>query len=287
MVLEKTLESPLDCEEIQLVHPKGDQSWVFIGRTDAEAETPILWPPHWKSWLIGEDPNAGKDRGQEEKGLTEDEMAGWHHRLNGNEFERTPGVGDGQGDLACCDSQGCKESDMTEWLNWTKGISTQPWTLIKSQMFAYSTQQCVALSAASYVLGSILIHENLRLHPHLNWLSWQHMGSPGSSAGSFHLQCRWPQFDSWVGKFPWRPRLPTLVFLYFPGGSDDKEFACIAGDLGLIPGLGRTPGAGHGNPLHHSCLENPHGQRSLVGCSPWGRKSRTHLSTAQLSIQHR
>ena len=87
MVLEKTLESPLDYNEIQPVHPKGDQSWVFIGRTDAEAETPILWPPHAKSWLVGKDPNVGRDLGQEEKETTEDEIAGWHHRLNGHEFE--------------------------------------------------------------------------------------------------------------------------------------------------------------------------------------------------------
>ena len=87
VVLEKTLESPLDCKEIQPVHPKGDQSWVLIGRTDAEAETPILWPPHVKSWLIRKDPDAGRDWEQEEKGITEDEMAGWHHRLDGHEFE--------------------------------------------------------------------------------------------------------------------------------------------------------------------------------------------------------
>ena len=87
MVLEKTLESPLDCKEIQLVYPKGDQSWVLIGRTDAKAETPILWPPHVKSWLIGKDSDAGRDWGQEEKGTTEDEMAGWHHGLDGRESE--------------------------------------------------------------------------------------------------------------------------------------------------------------------------------------------------------
>ena len=87
VVLEKTLESPLDCKEIQPVHPKGDQSWVFIGRTDAEAETPIVWPPHGKSWLIWKDPGAGRDCGQEKKGTTEDEMAGWHHWLDGHEFE--------------------------------------------------------------------------------------------------------------------------------------------------------------------------------------------------------
>ena len=120
VVLEKSLESPLDCKEIQLVHPKGDQSWVFIGRTDAEAETPILWPLHAKSWLIGKDSDAGWDWGQEDKGTTEDEMAGWHHRLNGHEFGWTPGVGDGQGGLVCCSSWGRKESNTTEQLNWTE-----------------------------------------------------------------------------------------------------------------------------------------------------------------------
>ena len=97
VVLEKILESPLDCKEIQPVHPKEDQSWVFIGRTDVEAETPKLWPPDANSWLIWKDPDAGKDWVQEEKGMTEDEMVGWHHRLNGHEFGWTPGVGDGQG----------------------------------------------------------------------------------------------------------------------------------------------------------------------------------------------
>ena len=109
----------LDCKEIQPVHPKGDQSWVFIGRTDVERETPILWPPHVKNWLIWKDPDAGKNWGQEEKGMTEDEMIGWHHRLNGHGFGWTPGVGDGQEGLACCDSWGRRESDMTEQQNWT------------------------------------------------------------------------------------------------------------------------------------------------------------------------
>ena len=110
------------CKEIQPVHPKGDQSWVFIGRTDARAETPILWPLHAKSWLIGKDPNAGRGWGQEEKGTTEDEMAGWNHWLNGRESEWTPGVGDGQGGPVCCGSWGCKKSDMTERLNWRKKV---------------------------------------------------------------------------------------------------------------------------------------------------------------------
>ena len=120
VVLEKTLESPLDCKEIQPVHSEGDQSWVFFGRTDAKAETPILWPPDAKSWLIGKDPDAGRDWRQEEKGTTEDEMDGWHHGLNGHEFEWTPGVGDGPGGMACWDSRGRKESDTTERLNWTE-----------------------------------------------------------------------------------------------------------------------------------------------------------------------
>ena len=119
-MLEKTLESPLNCKEIQPVHSKGDQSWVFIGRTDVEAETPILWPPDAKSWLIWKDPDAGKGWRQEEKRTTEDEMDEWHHRLDGHESEWTPGVGDGQGGLACCDSWGRKESNTTERLNWTE-----------------------------------------------------------------------------------------------------------------------------------------------------------------------
>ena len=122
VVLGKTLESPLDCEEIKPVNPKGNQSWIFIGRTDAEAETPILWPPDAKSWLIGQDPDAGKDWGQEKKGTTEDEMVGWHHRLNGHGFGWTLGVGDGQGGLACFGSWGRKGSDTTERLNSTENV---------------------------------------------------------------------------------------------------------------------------------------------------------------------
>ena len=120
VVLEKTLESPLDCKEVQPVHPKGHQSWIFIGRTSAEAEIPILWPPDVKSWLILKDPDAGKDWGKEEKGATEDEMVGWHHWLNGHEFEQALGFGEGQGGMACYSPWVCKEFDMTERLNWTE-----------------------------------------------------------------------------------------------------------------------------------------------------------------------
>ena len=120
MVLEKTLESLLVCKEIKPVNPKGKKSWIFIGRTDAEAEAPIHWPPDAKNWLIWKDPDDGQDWRQEEKETTEDEMVGWHHQLDGKEFEQAPGVDDGQGSLACCSPWGIKDSDMTEWLNWTK-----------------------------------------------------------------------------------------------------------------------------------------------------------------------
>ena len=135
VVLEKTLESPLDCKEIQSIHSKGNQSWVFIGRTDVEAETPILWLPDVKSWLIGKDSDAGRDWGQEEKGTTEEEMIGWNHWLNGYEFGWTLGVGDGQGNLVCCGSWSHKESDTTKRLNWTNSTHSSilawriPWTI--------------------------------------------------------------------------------------------------------------------------------------------------------------
>ena len=121
VVLEKTLENPMDYKEIQPVHFKGNQSWIFIGRTNAEAEAPILWPSDDKSWLIRKDSDAGKDWRWEEKGTTEDEIVGWPHWLNGHEFEQAPGDGKGRGSLVCCSPWGRKESDTTEWLNWTDG----------------------------------------------------------------------------------------------------------------------------------------------------------------------
>ena len=124
VVLEKTLESPLDCKEIKPVGCKGNQFWIVIGRTDAEAEAPILWPADVKNWLIGKDPDSGKDWRQEEMGMTEDGVVGWHHWLDGHEFEQVLGVGDGQGSLACCNPWGHKESDMTERLNWTESNYT-------------------------------------------------------------------------------------------------------------------------------------------------------------------
>ena len=132
VMLEKTPESPLDCKEIQPVHSEGDQPWVFTGRTDVEAETPILWPPDAKSWLIWKDPDAGKDWGQEETGMTEDEMIGWHHRLNGHGFGWTPEVGGGQGELVCYGSCGRKELDTTERLNWLIIVLKLPELLILS-----------------------------------------------------------------------------------------------------------------------------------------------------------
>ena len=142
VVLEKTLESPLDSKEIHLVHPKGNQSWMFTERTDAEVETPILWPPDAKSWFTGKDSEAGKGWRQKEKGLTEDGMVGWHHWLNGHEFEQAPGVGDGQGGLVGCRPWGCKELDTTELLSWTElnllmHLTSPPYIIVK-----YKTECC-------------------------------------------------------------------------------------------------------------------------------------------------
>ena len=152
VVLEKTLESPLDCKEIQPVHPKGDQPWIFIGRTDVEAETPILWPPDAKSWLFWKDPDVGKDWRQEEE-RTEDEMVRWYNWLNGHEFGWTPGVGDGQGGLACCGSWGSKELGTTEWLNWTY-INWKRKSLSHVQLFVIlCTIQSIKFSRPEYWSG--------------------------------------------------------------------------------------------------------------------------------------
>ena len=133
VVLEKTLESPLDCIEIQPAHPKGNQSWIFTGRTDAEAEAPILWPPDAKNWLTGKDPVAGERLKAGREPDDRDEMVGWCHRLDGHEFGPAPEVGDGQGKLACCSLRGHKELNMTEWLNWTFFLSS----MIRSPTAAY------------------------------------------------------------------------------------------------------------------------------------------------------
>ena len=143
VVLEKTLESLLDCKAIQPVHSKGDQSWVFIERPDVEAEIPILWPPDAKNWLIWKDRDAGRDWGQEEKGTTEDELVGWHHWLNGHEFEQAPGDGEGQGSLVCCSPWGCIESN----INWARA-----WNLDK--MF------CVSIFSSFLIL--FINHVNLQ-----------------------------------------------------------------------------------------------------------------------------
>ena len=148
----KDLESLLDCKEIQLVHPKGNQYWIFIGRTDAKAETPVLWPPDAKNWLIGKGPDAGKDWRQEEKGMTEDEMVKWHHWLYGHEFEQALGVDDGQGSLACYSPWGLKESDMTERLNWH-------WLML----YAVCVYMCVYVSVYGEdpLEGKMAIHSSI------------------------------------------------------------------------------------------------------------------------------
>ena len=146
VVLEKALESPLGCKEIKPVNPKENQSWIFIGRTDDEAEAPILWLPDEKNWFIGKDPDAGKDWRQDEMGTTEDEMVGWHHRLNWHEFEQAPGVGDGQGSLVCCSSWGHKESNTTELNLWGTCLVL---TVLMSKLSAPSEQAGNVMFSAS------------------------------------------------------------------------------------------------------------------------------------------
>ena len=155
VVLEKTLESPLNCKEIKPVNPKGDQPWIFIGKTDAEAEGPILWPPDAKKWLIGRDPDVGKEWRQEEKGMTEVKVVGWHHELQGHEFEQAPGVGDGQGSLACCSPWGRKKSNMTYQLNWTEQLVINLFTC----------------SVSSWIsLGNLCVSRNLSISSRLSYL---------------------------------------------------------------------------------------------------------------------
>ena len=152
VVLDKTVESPVDCKKIKPFCSEGNRSLIFIGRTDAEAETPILWTPDVKNWLIWKDPDAGKDWGQEEKGMTEDKMVVWHHRLHGHKFEQTQGDGEGQGGLACCSPWGHKESDMAERLNWTDSF------------FYFSCYNCCVVASSKSIiqeLGPILIVEQL------------------------------------------------------------------------------------------------------------------------------
>ena len=160
VVLEKTLESPLVFKEIKPVNPKANQSWIFIGKTDAEAETSILWPLDAKNWLTGKDPVAGKDWRQEEKGMAEHEMVECINQLNGHEFEKAPGVGDGQGSLTFCSSWGCKLSDTTEWPNWTESkikilaYITSLWILQRNSVF-YHSSQVIASSLLFPVLQTL------------------------------------------------------------------------------------------------------------------------------------
>ena len=223
VVLEKTLESPLDCEEIKPVNPKGNQPWIFIGRTDAEAETPILWPPDVKNWLLGKDLDAGKDWRQEKKGTTEDEMVGWHHWLDGHEFEQAPGVGEGQGSLVCCSPWGCKELDTIERLNWTELNAHFEMLMGDIQENSLVAQMIKNLPAVQ--------------ETHVWSLGWE---------------------DLWVGKILWRRKWqPTPVFLpgefhgqrilagYSPWGhkeSDRTEWLSLThlGKIGVLEFLRRV-----------------------------------------------
>ena len=180
VVLEKILVSSLNCKEIQPVDRKGNQSWMFIGKTDAEAEAPVFWPPDVKNRLLRKDPDAGKDWKKEEKGTTEDKMVGWHHQLNGHEFEQALGVGDGQGGLACCSPQGGKELDMTERLNWTE--LSKNITLASPLLSPTSSKPCL------YWFIPIDFKFPHRL-PFSNW-------KKTSLEFTFFLFMLWPQFSA-------------------------------------------------------------------------------------------
>ena len=248
----------LDCKEINPVNAKGKQSWIFIGRTEGEA--PILWPPDVKNWLIGKDPDAGKDWRQEEKGTTEAEVVGWHHLLDGHEFEQAPGAGDQQGNLEC----------WTDSLIWLLGASP---VLFISELCSIpdlelsiwwpTTHRIINGLNQIYMPGLcqrshpiLLLHSipNLGILFYLQRLdiclySW-------SSFITYTLYILFPPMQIFILTFP-RNILPC--------GSDSKETACNGTDPGSVSGMGRSPGGGHGYPLQYSCLENPHGQRSLAG----------------------
>ena len=195
VVLKRTLESPLDCKKIKPLNPKGNQSWIFIGRTDAEGETPILWPPDVKNRLIGKDPDAGKDWSQEEKGMTEDEMVGWHHQLNGHAFEQAPGVGDGQGSLSCCSPWVCQGSDMTEWLNWlTQNIILYPMTKKEPQQDSRRTVINSSPVPTRWVTHELEKNHNTEVLPQewKPWAPWE-----ASQFGGLEMGGGAPREDKW------------------------------------------------------------------------------------------
>ena len=199
VVLEKTIESPLDSKKIKLVNLKGNQPWIFIGKTDAEAEAPVLWPPDAKSWLIGKDPDSGKGWGQEEKGATEDEIVGWHHQLDGHEFERALGVGDGQGSLACCSPWSHKELDTTEWLNNNNRTLRAPAASPECTFLVTSWKAASLESTANYISRIKGIKPDLELPEHL-----RHnlpLFIPPISSSSLETK-NWPKYFSLCAQSP-------------------------------------------------------------------------------------
>ena len=191
-VLEKTLESPLDCEEIQPVNPKGNQPWIFIGRTNAEAEAPILWPPEAKNWLIWKDPDAGKDWRWEVKGMTEDVMVGWHHQLDGHEFEEALGVGDRQGSLACCSPESCKcQTQLSDWTELNHWITeAQNWNEISLDIWSnFLVLKLIWLSDFTFTFYFHALEKETATHSSV--LAWRIPGT-GSLVGC-HL---WGRIES-------------------------------------------------------------------------------------------
>ena len=207
LVLEKTLESPLGCMEIKPVNPKGNQSWIYIGRTDAEAEASILWPPVGKNWLIGKDLDAGKDQRQEEKGMTEDEMVGWHHRplISGHEFEWALWVDDGQGSLACCSPWGCKSQ--TQLSNWTE--LNLPFNSAILHLGMYSNNTLVKIEKAVWI--NHLLHIVLKSKISARYQKWPSTGTCGiRNRESQQLGIMWME-----GGVGWVTSSECAVYLIF------------------------------------------------------------------------
>ena len=283
-MLEKTVESPLDSKEIKPVNPEGNQPWIFIGRTDAEAEALILWPLDMKNWLIGKDPDPRKDWGQEEKRETEDKMVGWHHWLNGHESEQTPGDSEEQGSLAYCSLWNHKESDTTEWLSNNKLSLSE---VIRYTQIQYDWYLCITgkmqtqrqtfretrWSKETY--GKDMIY-----HLYQERVLEQVLPAPAEEISQVDFQLL--SLELWNAKLFCfgHPVSGTLWLALYTIGASQVALevktppvnARDARDVGSIPGLGRSPGEGNGNPLQNSCLENSMGRGTL-----WATVQRVRL----------